>query len=128
VGVAELLEDLNPQRTRLWVVTGTGALGRAVDPGRAAAYLIRTAAFCHDLRLQTRRIVRICLKPGDAAMMNRLAGPDATRVMAGLTGLDAGGAANALAMHLGLAAHRAEGLALPGAPDGTAIVLDGRAP
>lgn len=108
IGAAELLEDLNPQRTLIWVVCA------APDgPAAETAYLIRVAAFCHDLKVQTRRSVCLTLYGAGPGLADRLFTGDAVRTLAGLAGIGPEKAGRALADHIGLARPVADGLALP---------------
>lgn len=93
VGAAELLADLNPQRSRLWVVV-------RIRKGAGLAYLLRVAAFCHDLAVQTRRIVSICPAEAPSGLSEKLADPASVEILAGLTGLSTDEAAAALARHV----------------------------
>ena len=109
VGAAELLADLNPQRTRGWVLAA--APEGATDQ---TAYLIRVAAFCHDLQLQTRRVICLCLHGAGPDLANRLSGEHAVGMLAGLAGIGPEEAQEALSDHLGLARRRDGGVVLPG--------------
>ncbi len=61
IALAELLADLNPQGRLITLTSSLEPDGDDRTNMRAAAYLLRFAAFCCDLRLQTRRDVRLCL-------------------------------------------------------------------
>jgi len=129
IAMAELMADLTEQRTLISLVTPIH-LAPLADPDRAArmaATVLRVAAFCHDLRQQTRRVVTLALAPhgpGPAVHALRslfvrdLFGARGTRMMAGLAGLDRAAAAAALPRHLGIA-WQIGGPAGPAATDGT---------
>ena len=118
VGAAELLADVNPQRTRLWVIV-------RVRPEAGLNYLIRVAAFCHDLHVQTRRVV--CVSPAGAApeLAAALAAPEAVEAMAGLAGITRDQAVTALETHIAFADPTPEGLALPGGGGEEGALLTG---
>ena len=115
IGLAELMADLNPQKTdiSLSTVPGTFKPLGAGNEQRMADYYLRCAAFCHDLREQTRRTVQIAIEPEPFCFLETieetvaffehyLFSDAAVATMAGLTGLSRGDAAAALHRHLGL--------------------------
>ena len=106
IGAAELLADLNPQRTRAWIVASAG------DGAGHGTYSVRVAAFCHDLHVQTRRVVCLCLTDLERASVAALADAKASATLAGLAAIGAEAAEAALKLHLGLARRTREGIFL----------------
>lgn len=115
IALAELMADLNPQGAEISLSTVPGTF-KPLGAGREqqmANYFLRCAAFCHDLRQQTRRTVQIAIEPEPFCFLETIAesiaffeeylfSDRAVTTMAGLTGLSRGDAADALPRHLGL--------------------------
>ncbi|MEM7058206.1 MAG: metabolite traffic protein EboE [Pseudomonadota bacterium] len=115
IALAELMADLNPQGAEISLSTVPGTfkpLG-AGQERKMADYFLRCAAFCHDVREQTRRTVQIAIEPEPFCFLETIAetvaffdkylfSDAAVTTMSGLTGLSRGDAAAALPRHLGL--------------------------
>ena len=115
IALAELMADLNPQGAEISLSTVPGTF-KPLGAGREqqmADFYLRCAAFCHDLREQTRRTVQIAIEPEPFCFLETISetvaffqqylfSDQAVTTMAGLTGLARGEAAAALPRHLGL--------------------------